>query len=276
LADWLRERADLGRPAGSARSAGTRPPADVVARDPRMEPWLDPKVVWGPTRRTTFGKDTALLVTGSSPDGPALVFERRLVELAQGLGTSGLVEAVRAGPSAAAALRLNATVSNGPICAALVRLPPDVRGAVKGTLKTEPGVVILAFRAPDRWDYVTFWFPDGLDLTALARETAPPPQVLKPLGPEAERSLVPTLALGGEGATRGSKTILCRSQGPAGAAIDRVATSLLHRGWRDAEAHVEEKTPGARVLTGPSGTVWMATTDGERTDGLVTVLVEAP
>jgi hypothetical protein len=172
-------------------------------------------------------------------------------------------------------MRLRATVSNGPVAASLVRLPPDAARSVGGALRTETGAVVLAFRADPGWDYLAFWFPDGLDLAALATGPAPSPRVLSALGPEAQDALTPSLALGGDERGRGA-TILCRSKGPAGDAIAKVAGALERRGWRDVETDPTRRTPGARALTGPEGTVWMATSDVDRPDGLVSVLVEAP
>ena len=278
LADWLRERGDLHRPVTQplTRENLIR---DAVIREPLLDPWLDPAVAWGPVRKTSFGRDPALLVTGPSADGPDAVFERRLLAFAQSLPIDGLAQSIREGPSATRALRLNATLSAGPVCASLVRLPPDVVASRGGTLRTEPGLVMLAFHVPMRlhpWDYVTFFFPKGLDLSALARESAPPPRVLAMLGPEAQRFLVPTLALGGDTKAQGSRTVLCRSVGTAGYAIDRVAEALERQGWRSVDSDPSGRPPGTRALTGPKGTVWMATSDVDRTDGLVSVLVEAP
>ena len=279
MAGWLRERGDLARPIPSPVSP-QKSVRDAVIREPLLDPWLDPAVSWGPVRRTSFGRDPALLVTGPSADGPDLVFERRLLAFARSLPIDGLAQAIREGPSATRAFRLNATLSAGPICASLVRLPPDVLASRGGTLRTEPGLVMLAFHAPKRslhpWDYVTFFFPKGLDLSALARESAPPPRVLAVLGAEAQRFLVPTLALGADAHTQGSRTVLCRSVGTAGYAIDRVADALQSDGWRPLEGDPASRPPGTRVLTGPKGTVWMATTDVDRPDGLVSILVEAP
>ena len=187
LADWLHDRETLG--AGSAAGVGARgasPAYRTVPRDPRMKPWLDKSVAWSPTRKTKFGKDTALLATGSSVEGPGEVFVRLLESLAEATDARSARESLRREPTAAAALRLNATVSNGPICASLVRLPLDAAAAAGGRLRTEPGAVVLAFRAQARWDYVTFFFPAGLDLDALVRDSAPPPRSIEVLGSEAK------------------------------------------------------------------------------------------
>ena len=68
-----------------------------------------------------------------------------------------------------------------------MRLPPDIESIRRGILRTEPGVVVLALEGHDRWQYLTFYFPRGLDLDALIRIVAGPSSRLDALGPAPRR-----------------------------------------------------------------------------------------
>ena len=101
-------------------------------------------------------------------------------------------------------------------------------------------------------------------------------KALAPLGPEALSDLEPALSLGVDGRSDGASTVLCRSIGRAGGAIERVAASLSRRGFKDAEDGVKQRSAGTRVLAGPDATIWMTTADREQEGGLVTVLIGPP
>jgi hypothetical protein len=279
LADWLRERSAvderlehaLSRRSGAALDAKAAPEVD-----PRMATWLDPAVRYGPARRMPFGRDRALFAVGTSTEGPQEVFPRLLGRMAAGFDAKAVDSVVRAGPSAVVALRLSASIGRIPGGASLVRLPPDVASIRRGIVRTEPGVVVLALEGHERWQYLTFYFPEGLDLDALIRSSRADPRVLDALGPAAGEVLQPALTFSGEDRMGGPSTVICKARGRAGAAIDKVADSLARRGWRDAEQGLEERRVGARVMAGPDATVWMTTVDREQMDGMVTVLIGPP
>lgn len=284
LADWVRDRGRVSERLehGTSVEAPRRAPAAEPKErepDPRMATWLDGGVTYGPSRRVGFGRDRAWFTVGTSREAPDVVFARRMTAWAMAIDATAFEGMVKAGPSAAVALRLSASVAVIPGGAALVRLPPDASASLRGALRTEPGGVILASSRRGRWEYLTFWFPEGLDLDALLREaksSKTAPRVLEAIGPEALAAFEPALSLSGEGAEGGPATVLCRARGPAGAAIERVASGLSGRGWRDAEQGVKDRDSGTRVLTGPDATVWMATADPSQVGGLVTVLIGPP
>ena len=284
LADWVSdrdrvaERLEQGAPHAVEEDLA-RGTAPEPAPDARMAPWLDGSATYSPARRVAFGRDRAWFTVGTSTATPDEVFARRMASWASAVDAAALEGVAKAGPSAAIGMRLAASVATIPGGASLMRLPPDPLAARRGLLRTEPGGVILALAGHGRWEYLTFYFPEGLDLDALiheARSSKTGPRVLDALGPEAIEALEPALSLGGDDRTGAPTTVLCRAHGPAGAAIDRVAGGLVGRGWRDATEGAEARDPGTRVLTGPDATVWMATADREQTGGLVTVLIGPP
>ena len=172
LSDWLRDRSAVdarieeGLTGRQVPLLATEPAQDA---DPRMTPWLDANVLYGPARRLAFGRDRAWFAAGTSAEGPQQVFARLLGRVAAGFDAKAVEAVVREGPSAAVALRLSASIGRIPGGASLVRLPADTAAIRRGNLRTEPGVVVLALEAMDHWEYLTFYFPKGLDLDALIR-----------------------------------------------------------------------------------------------------------
>lgn len=267
LAHWLREREALSDLRFQAGSAGADRPEGPRPGDPRMRTFLPEEVVYGPVRRIAFGKDSALFAAGSSTRGPDEVFGAIVERSRRRLDRDMLDRLAKEGPSAAVALRLNYCTGSIPGGAFCLRLAPDVEAARDGRLVLEPGGVILAWGEADRWHYVTFYFPQGLDLDAFLESHGAPRDALAPLGPEAAAALEPTLRLGSDGPA----TVLCRAQGRARDAIDRTAAALERAGWET--VHREEGETEARVLRGPGGEVWLSTSDAERVGGLVTVMI---
>ena len=279
LSDWLRDRSAVDERVAHGLTERPEPlPALEAAQDvdPRMRIWLDEKVRYGPARLLAFGRDRAWFAVGTTTEGPLEVFPRVLGRVAAGFDAKAADAVLREGPSASVALRLSASIGTIPGGASLVRLPPDVAAIRRGNVRTEPGVVVLAIQGLDLWQYLTFYFPQGLDLDALIRTSRPSPHVLDALGPSVEGALEPALSFSGEGRASGPSTVLCRARGRTGEAIDRVANSLSRRGWRDAEEGIEGRRSTARVMTGPDATVWMMAADRNQLDGMVTVLIGPP
>lgn len=274
IADWMRERREL------SESVGTAGPADASARraplfvepDPRMRDYLVPSARFGPVRRMPFGRDPALFASGSSRAGPEVVFADILRAWAPEEGVESLRRAVREGPSAVGLLRVRATVGEFPGGASLVRLPPAPASLEDDRLRLEPGGVVLGWDYGTKWEYVIFYFPQGLDLDAFTETAAPPAESIALLGREGRETLIPELRLGGSEPGEPS-TVLCRSRGPAGTAVDLVAEGLASRGFRDVSGTRLEggEEQVVRVLEGPKGTVWLTTTERGQEGGLVTV-----
>lgn|GEM_PF-5288607 len=274
IAHWMRERRELSEamdappPAGTA--AGHAPL--FVEPDPRMRDYLVPSARFGPVRRMPFGRDPALFAAGTSRAGPDVVFADILRAWAPAEGVESLRRAVRDGPSAVGLLRVRATAGEFPGGASLVRLSPAPAALEAERLRLEPGGVVLGWDYGTKWEYVVFYFPQGLDLDAFTETTAPPAESIALLGREGRETLVPELRLGGTEPGEPS-TVLCRSRGPAGTAVDRVAEGLASRGFRDVSAtRIEgQEEQVVRVLEGPKGTVWLTTTERGQDGGLVTV-----
>ncbi len=283
LARGLRGRgaSDVDLRAGGAAGAGaTAEPARPAGSDPRLDAWLDPSVDFGPPRETRFGPAKALAYSGAGAPGPGGGGGRRRAP-GSGSGDERTARAVREmGPSAAAALRLQASVGRWEGGAFLVRLPPEARS--DGRLRLEPGGMLLALAAPHGWDYVGFYFPDGLDLDALLGDprARPRPDALAPIPSEGVAALEPVLSLdafadAGPRAGRGPRSVLCRARGEAGDAVDRAAASLEAAGYRTLSREAEAPQD-ARALSGPAATVWIATPDRRRAGGPVTIMVGPP
>lgn len=278
VAGWLRDRnAVQGGPEREYATAA--PPADrevpAPPVDPRMEEWMDKAVNWGPLRAVSFGHHLSWFTAGPSHEHPAAVFGRALKRWQQQMTDEMRRRTIEAGPSAAVALRLQATTGSLPQCAFLVRMPLDAEAAKKRKLRTEPGGVALAFPARGDWEYVLFWFPAGMDFDDLAPEFKPEPGVLAVLGPEADL-LDPRAVLRASPGAAGGATVLCRSRGPAGAAIDRLVSGLESRGWHGIVGSRREGLERAVALTGPRESVWIDTADRDADGGLVTVVLGNP
>lgn len=274
VAHWMRERRELSETLAAPKQVvrtGRGVPF-FVEPDPRMRDYLVPSARFGPVRRMPFGKDPALFASGSSRARPEVVFAEILKAWAPAQTPQSLEQAVREGPSAVGLLRLRASVESFPDGAALVRLPPAPAALEDGRLRLEPGGVVLGWDYGTKWEYVVFYFPEGLDLDAFTSTTAPPADSIAVLGREGRETLVPELRVGGDEPGEPS-TVLCRARGPAGAALDRVAAGLAARGFQDvAGSHVEgEEEQVVRILEGPKGTIWLTTTERAQDGGLVTV-----
>ena len=283
LARGLRHRGasevDLGGARSSTAGAGAQP-ARPAAPDVRLDAWLDPSVDFGPPRETRFGPAKALAFSGASSAGPEDVFGRMLARWGGTVDARTLRAAVEMGPSAAAALRLQATVGRWEGGAFLLRMP--VEATADGRLRLEPGGLLFAFAAPHGWDYVGFYFQDGLDLDALLGDARakPGPDALSPIPPEGVAGLEPVLSLDGfadvgSRAGRGPRSVVCRAHGEAGDAVDRAAASLEAAGYRTL-SRVGDPPQDARALAGPAATVWIATPDRRRAGGPVTIMVGPP
>jgi hypothetical protein len=269
LADWLHDRRAMAAPPAPAAAAPERPAPPV---DPRMAVYLDEELEYGPARATSFlGAGDALFAVARSVVHPHDAFARLLARLGPDTSGAAVRAELRRGPSAEAALRLQASVGAFPGGAFFVRLPPDAAAAKEGRCRVEPGGVVLA--VPDRsaWAYLLFFFPQGLDLDRLARDAAPPPGVLRPLGPAAERVLEPALAVG-DGRPR---TVLCRARGTSGEAVDAVARDLERRGWTLLPERESPAGAGSVCLVDGEDTVCLAPADPAQVGGLVTVFVDS-
>jgi len=133
-----------------------------------------------------------------------------------------------------------------------VRLPPAPAALEDGRLRLEPGGVVLGWDYGTKWEYVVFYFPEGLDLEAFTQIRAPSAESIAVLGREGREALVPELRIGGSEPGEPA-TVLCRARGPAGAALDRVAAGLASRGFQDVKgSHLEgEEEQVVRILEGP-------------------------
>jgi len=286
IASWLRERRELSEALATphAHDAATSAPF-FVEPDPRMRAYLASSVRFSRVRRMPFGADTAYFATGSSKSPPGTVFGEILRHFEPATDPASTRRAIAQGPSALAALRTAPTIGKFPGGVSLVRLAPapvatsaDPEAELEH-LATEPGGVVLAFDyGDDKWEYAVFFFPEGLDIETFTRTTAPRPDALAALGPEAVDALAPELRLGTDG--RGELvTTLCRAKGPAGAAVDRVAKGLAKRGFRElagrrsADDGLDDDV--VRILEGPRGTIWLTTSEREVDGGLVTVTMTA-
>lgn len=266
LADWLRSR-----DAAFAPQAVPQAPRAIVepATDPRIEPFLGGGVLWSPPRPDRFGHSPALFVVGHDRRGPKEVFAQML---GGGWDDEARKAVIQAGPSAAVALRAQATVGVMPSGAFLVRLAPDLDAARAGRLVTEPGAVTLAFPTRVGWDYVTWAFPEGLDLDGLPASMQAPPESLRGLEGAADRVLDPVLALGASKA--GPQTVLCRARGKPADAVRDVAQRLERLGWlRRYAADRDEGTRVVRVLERGRREVWLAAADSAGAGGMVSVML---
>ena len=264
LTDWLRDREVAYQMRPEPAPALT---VRTVPRDPRVEAFLGGRVEWGPSKPESFGVSPAVLVTAHDKRPPEKVFAAML----DGIYDAKAVRAmVREGPSAAVAMRMQATVGRMPSGAFLVRLVPDLEAARRGRLRTEPGAVTLAFPGPTGWQYVTWAFPAGLDLDALPGSLRAPPNALDGLDGAAEGVLEPVFALGSGG---GAETIFCRAKGLTGMALERVASSLVQRGWTPRYGAEKNAHQVVRVLQRGRREVWLAAADSRMKDGIVSVIL---
>ena len=267
LADWLRDR---DAAFGIATPRAEPPRVLDQALDPRVEAFLGGGVAWAPPRLDHFGPSPAALVVGHDLRAPKEVFARML---GGGWDDEARRAALRAGPSAAVALRTQATVGVMPTGAFLVRMPPDLAAAAEGRLRTEPGAVTLAFPAARGWDYVTWAFPEGLDLDGLPAAFRAPPQVLTPLDGAADHLLEPVFAFGGDGV--GPRTILCRAQGGTGDVVREVAARLRSRGWVRHYASDAQDMRAVRVLRHGQQEIWLTAASTGKTGGMVSVMLSS-
>jgi len=266
LADWLRSRDAAFAPQVVPQSP--RAAVEMVT-DPRIEPFLGGGVAWGPARADRFGRSPAVFVVGHDERGPKEVFARMLEG---GWDDEARRAVLRAGPSAAVALRAQATVGMMPSGAFLVRIAPDLDAARAGRLLTEPGAVTLAFKKTVGWDYVTWAFPEGLDLDGIPATLRAPPQSLTPLEGATDRLLDPLLAFGA--GAKGPQTILCRAYGKPADAVRDVARRLERLGWlRRYGAEREEENRVVRVLERGRHEVWLAAADAAGAGGMVSVML---
>lgn len=290
IASWLRERREL---AEAVATPHRRDPAAAgttfVQPDPRMAPYLSTNVRYGPVRKMPFGVDVAYFTAGPSKTPPGTVFGEILRRFAPATDEESRRRVLARGPSAVEALRAQPTLAKFQGGVALVHLAPVPVGLSPAStddaepefehLTTEPGGVVLAFDyGDDKWEYAVFFFPNGLDVETFTRTTTPPPDALASLGADAVDALTPQLRLGGDG-RGGLVTTLCRANGPAGAAVDRVAKGLSKQGFKEL-AGVRSGGGGddvdvVRVLEGPRGTIWLTTSEREVDGGLVTVTMTA-
>lgn len=272
LTDWLRDReAVQSMPGTSTRGAAGVPPMKTVELKPEHTAWLGGGVAWGPARPDDFGGSRTLFVTGHTKDPPHVVFRRMI---GPGPDEATRAEIAAAGPSAQIALRLQATVGRMPQGAFLVRLPADVAAARDGHLRTEPGAVTLAFEGRRGWSYITWIFPEGLDLDRLGAAFRAPPGTLSALPAAHAEHLEPIVAFGG---TQGPRTVLCRARGRPVKAVEAVATLLEKQGWE--RRYVKERTGRSvvRVLAQGDRQVWLSAGESSRGDsdegGLVSVVL---
>jgi len=272
LTDWLNERKDAGRPIAAPRTGARSLVIPEAQVDPRALAYRSKRVEFSPVRAERVGADQALFFAGPSPDGPAVVFGEILRRTEQGITEKVAHEILAMGPSAQVALRLQHTVGRMPGGAFLLRLPPDIAAAKSGRSKLEPGAVMLAYDCGSFWEYVCFFFPQGLDLDALLKaHAAPPPRVLLPLGERASRYLEPTLDLGG--GRGGLRTVLCRAKGETGTAVDRCLEEMERAGWRRVHRGDEAAHESIYVLQRPEGEVWIHAANRSVTGGVVTVMI---
>ncbi|MFV1958368.1 MAG: hypothetical protein ACC662_03030 [Planctomycetota bacterium] len=265
LTDWLRDR-DATLVARPLRAVPPR--ASPLPIDPRVEVFLGGGVAWSPGRLDRLGRSPAVFVVGHDLRGPKEVFARMLEG---GWDDEARLAVLREGPSAAVALRSQATVGMMRAGAFLVRMAPDLDAARRGRLVTEPGAVTLAFRKTVGWDYVTWAFPEALPLDGPPEASRAPPRALTPLGGAAARLLEPVFAFGGgEG---GPKTILCRSRGPAVDAVRELAARLGRRGWVRRYVSEAQGPRVVRVLGDGRNEVWLTAEAGG--GGMVSVMLSS-
>ncbi len=285
LADALRGRDETSARVAAVQAGKAQPPAaPPLAIDEEMYAYLPPEIDFGPVRATHFGADRAFCTAGPSEAPPDVTFERILRTLNPDGGQEVRRSALSNPPSAAAALRMQASVGVLEGVAFLVRLPPSVEAALDGKLRTEKGAIVLAYaRRPGSWEYVAFYFPDGLDLDGYVAQFGRPVDALAPLGPEVERVLEPAVAIGGDvfsasvaGGRRPPMTVICRAVGTTGVAMDKAVAALQRRGWQPLPGVEGDGREDTRVLDGPKGQVWITTADRQQRDGMVTVMLDIP
>lgn len=280
LSSWFHERREVADDIAVAHQPVREGTPEVrVAVDPRMRVYMAHSIAFNPVREVAFGRDTALFTAGPSKRKPEDVFGGIVRAWNPEADPAALRDALLYGPAAISLLRMHVTTGLFPGGAFLVRLSPDPNSFASGRLRLEPGGVMLAYERGETWEYVVMYFPKGIDIEAFTAQNAPPPGALAALGPEAERSLEPAMALGDPDHASGASTVLCRSIGPAGPAVDRVAAAMRKAGWKDVmagrpEAGSEDEE-SIRVLRGPGCTVWLSTTDPRQDGGLVTVTIGA-
>jgi hypothetical protein len=275
LADWLREREELAAPLSVAQT----PPLKAVEPDVRMRPYLPDGVAFGPVRPVAWGAQRGVFAAGASTEGPEDVFARVVAALNPGHGPEAVRATLRQGPSLSGALRMQVTVGVLPGSAFLVRLPLDVEATARGDVALEPGGVMLAFPTSYGWDYVSFFFPDGLDLRAWGEESMRVPKdPLAPLGTDVAAMFEPQLELpsaGVEGEGSGA-AVLCRAKGVAGEAVERAGRTLEGRGYRRLYATADDRAESTWVLERRDTQVWMSAPDRMQKGGLVTVWMRTP
>ena len=277
LASWFRDRREVAEETATTHGAiheGTA--AVAVPVDPRMQVYLAHSIAFNPVREVSFGTDKALFSAGPSKRKPEDVFGGILLAWAPMIDPAAIRAALLNDTMSTAILRMQVTTGVFPGGAFLVRLAPDPSSYASGRLRLEPGGAMLAYDEGDSWQYVVFYFPHGIDIESFTEQNAPPPGVLSALGPAATQSLEPAMVLGDPDRTSGASTVLCRSKGLAGAAMDRVADAMTKQGFKDMAVGPVAVVPGeesVRVLRGPSCTVWLSTTDPSQDGGLVTVTI---
>lgn len=282
MADWLHERGTLGGTVLDPASEGGGLRAAPVPRLlPTMDAHVDREIGFGPVRVVSFGASSAWMSVASSKEPPEDVFTRVLMRRAGGLSEETIQSYVRMGPSVQAAMRMQVSVGRFAAGAFLLHLPPDVEAVRQGDLRFEPGAITLAFRTASGWDYVAFYFPDGLDLSGLVGARSHARHALDGLGADVSAILEPRLripldGLPGPDERREGGIILCRARrGTAGSAVASVASRLEGRGWRRLLSPVGDEH-SLCVLRRPSQEIWLSATEAAQQGGVVTVVIRNP
>lgn len=285
LANHLDERRDVAdNVAARQQIAGAPPHVASMPEDPRMRMYLDTPVNWSPVRLVKFGEDLAYFSSGLSQVHPNKMFHG----IADGFSRAADTPEARAAakqyegvPAVTKLWRLHMHMGQLHGIAFFLHAPPDLAAARAGTLKTEPGGLILGFQKNAGWEYITFFFPAGLNLDAYLRQFGPAPQALRELGPEVGRHLVPTLALGSGGtgltgatSTKGARTVFCKAVGRSDEALKRTVAALKRRGWESRLPPGAKEQPGRHVLGSPQGELWITASDLNQVGGLITVLLD--
>lgn len=278
LTDWLRDRGDVVLPMPS--------PGNAIAQrkspdDLRFDAWLPRGIAFSEPREVPFGKNRAFFAAGPSKRSPDEVFAEILTQARTEMDAAAQERVRAAGPSAQVALRMQHTMGTFPNGAFLLRLPPDLEAAAQGRLALEAGGLLMACGQGNRWEYITFYFPRGLDIEGFVRSFQPRGNPLVVLGRDAASSLEPTLTIDPAGAgvipeLKAPATVFCRARGRAGDAIDHAARAMERAGWQTLRQQGGGPGEESRVLSGPRGEVWFGTSDRSVRGGLVTVMISAP
>lgn len=287
LGDFLRVRKEVNESV-QRRMDLSRPPPDlpfVSADDPLLRTWMARSVPWQHVRELPFGDDRAWFVTGTSENPPKEVFRDVLATLQPEKPIEEREPDELMDLSASGLLRKHISVGQYHGVAFLARMPPDLEAAAEGRFAFEPGGTMLAFqRHETSWEYVTWTFPDGLNLSAFMGTFGAPKGVLERMALGVEKHLEPALALGGDPAPTSSAealpfgTVYCRARGTAGQALEGASDAFTRAGWHEVKASTSPAGEEIRVLADAAGgrNVWLVTTQREREGGFVTVMVGTP